>query len=80
MEQSIDLLVMPIAQSNIYNLDFFQSCFLKKLKSTKNWASKTVLGERVFLNRDEVNTPENHDVSLHGFLNGISSVVLILAI
>jgi len=33
---------------------FFNPVVFKKPKSTKNWASKAVLGERVYLNRDKV--------------------------
>ena len=32
----------------------------KKPKSTKNWASKAVLGERVWLNRKTISIPKNH--------------------
>ena len=43
---------------------FFNPILFKKPKSTKNWASKAVLGERVFLNRDNVPIPDNHNLSL----------------
>jgi len=36
---------------------FFNPVVLSKPKSTKNGASKCVLGERVYLNRDEVPLP-----------------------
>ena len=58
---------------------FFNPIFFKKPKSTKNWASKSVLGERVFLNRDKVKIPEYHKVAPN-ILNAISSVGMILAI
>ncbi len=32
----------------------------QKPKSTNNWASKAVMGERVWLNRKEVGVPEHH--------------------
>jgi hypothetical protein len=54
-------------------------CF-KKPTSTKNWASKAVLGERVFLNRDTVTIPDKHRIPLHGLLNCLSSIGTILAI
>lgn len=50
-------------------------CF-KKPKSTRNWASKAVLGERVFLNRDNINIPNHHKV-IPNILNLISSIGLI---
>jgi len=59
---------------------FFNPIMFKKPASTKNWASKAVLGERVYLNRDKVKIPAKHDIALHGLLNGISSIGLILAI
>lgn len=59
---------------------FYNPIFFKKPRSTKNWASKAVLGERVYLNRDNITVPEKHSIPLHGLLNGISSVGLILSI
>ena len=65
-------------------LSFFWMIFnpivFNKPKSTKNWASKAVLGERVYLNRDNIPLPEHHITPLHNILNGISSVGLLLAI
>lgn len=58
---------------------FFNPVFFKKPKSTKNWASKSVLGERVFLNRDKINILEYHKFAPN-ILNVISSVGMILAI
>jgi hypothetical protein len=59
---------------------FFNPVLFKKPKSTKNWASKAVLGERVFLNRDKIKIPEKHDIPLHNILNGLSSAGLLLSI
>lgn len=59
---------------------FFNPVVFKKPKSTKNWASKAVLGERVYLNRDKVPLPSHHNVALFNILNAISSLGLILAI
>lgn len=59
---------------------FFNPIIFKKPKSTKNWASKAVLGERVYLNRDQIKLPIHHDVPLHNILNGISSAGCVLAI
>ena len=50
-----------------------------KPKSTKNWASKAVLGERVWLNRKEVQVPEHHKV-LPNILSGVASVGMVLCI
>lgn len=58
---------------------FFNPIFFKKPKSTKNWASKSVLGERVYLNRDKVKIPEHHKVAPN-ILNAISSVGMVFAI
>ena len=58
---------------------FFNPIFFKKPKSTKNWASKSVLGERVWLNRDKVDVPKHHKTIIP-ILNLISSAGMILAI
>jgi hypothetical protein len=58
----------------------FNPVVFKKPKSTRNWASKAVLGERVYLNRDKVKIPDHHNVALYTILNGISSAGLILAL
>ena len=59
---------------------FFNPILFQKAKSTKNWASKAVLGERVFLNRDKIKIPQKHITPLHTLLNTISSLGLLLAI
>jgi len=59
---------------------FLNPIFFKKPRSTKNWASKSVLGERVYLNRDNVEIPDIHKTPLYAILNAISSVGLIIAI
>src|SRR5690554_7348734 len=46
----------------------------------KNWASKSVMGERVFLNRDNIHIPEIHDKPIHKILNLVSSSGMALAI
>ena len=58
---------------------FFNPIFFKKPKSTKNWASKSVLGERVYLNRDKIDIPEHHKL-LPKIVNSISSIGMILTI
>jgi hypothetical protein len=59
---------------------FFNPVFFNKSRSTKNWASKSVLGERVFLNRDNVEIPDIHKTPLYSILNTISSVGMVIAI
>lgn len=58
---------------------FFNPVFFKKPKSTKNWASKSVLGERVYLNRDVIDIPHRHKLTPK-ILNVISSLGMVLAI
>ncbi len=50
-----------------------------KPKSTKNWASKAVLGERVWLNRKEVEVPEHHK-KLPNILSIVASIGMALCI
>ena len=59
---------------------FFNPIFFPRPSSTKNWASRSVLGERVFLNRDTIKIPEIHTGGIHTILNLISSSGMILAI
>jgi len=59
---------------------FLNPIFFSAPKSTKNWASRSVMGERVFLNRDKIGIPEIHKGPIHNILNGISSVGMIVAI
>jgi hypothetical protein len=53
--------------------------FFPKPRSTKNWASKSVLGERVWANRKKIEVPRHHE-RLPGILNLISSLGMLLAI
>jgi hypothetical protein len=53
--------------------------FFQKPHSTDNWASKSVLGERVYLNRDKIAIPKRHQV-LPPILNTISGIGMIFAI
>lgn len=59
---------------------FFNPVFFNKPRSTKHWASKSVLGERVYLNRDNVEIPDIHKTPLYGILNAISFVGMVIAI
>ncbi|HUT22475.1 MAG TPA: DUF6653 family protein [Candidatus Bipolaricaulota bacterium] len=58
---------------------FFNPIFFPKPKSTNNWASKSVLGERVYLNRDKIAIPKHHK-SLPKILNAISFSGIILSV
>lgn len=59
---------------------FFNPVFFPKPRSTKNWASKAVLGERVYLNRDQIAIPPHHQAALYKILHAISSAGLLLTI
>lgn len=59
---------------------FFNPILFRKAKSTKNWASKSVLGERVFLNRDQIPIPKVHRSGIHSVLNSLSAIGMVLAI
>lgn len=59
---------------------FFNPILFNKPKSTRNWASKAVLGERVYLNRDKIAIPKHHVTPLINLLNIISFIGLVLAI
>ena len=45
----------------------------RRPKSMNGWASRGVLGERVWLNRDVVPVPEHHRVAPH-VLNGVTAI------
>ena len=51
----------------------------RKPKSTNNWASKAVLGERVWLNRKEVPVPKCHKI-LPNILSIVASLGMVLCI
>jgi hypothetical protein len=57
----------------------FNPVLFQKPASTKNWASKSVLGERVYLNRDTIDIPEHHKV-MPNILNGISFIGMLFAL
>ncbi len=59
---------------------FFNPIFFEKPLSTKNWASKAVLGERVYLNRDTIEIPDIHKTPLYSILKVVSSVGMVMAI
>ena len=51
----------------------------RKPKSTNNWASKAVLGERVWLNRKNIPVPEHHRL-LPNILSFIASIGMVFCI
>jgi hypothetical protein len=57
---------------------FLNPVLFSKPQSTDNWASKSVLGERVYLNRDQIAIPRHHQ-ALPPFLNAIAGLGMILA-
>ena len=59
---------------------YFNPVFFHRPISTRNWASKAVLGERIYLNRDQVPIPEHHDTGLLHLLNGIAGIGFFLSI
>lgn len=48
-------------------------------RSTDNWASRGVLGERVWLNRDKVPVPRHHRTAPH-VLNAVTAIGSVLVI
>jgi hypothetical protein len=58
---------------------FFNPILFRKPKSTDNWASKSVMGERVWQNRNKVEVPKQHRV-MPQILNVVSFVGMLLAI
>ncbi len=59
---------------------FFNPVVFQKPESTKNWASKSVLGERIYLNRDKVQIPDHHAVPLYHILSIVSIAGMLLVI
>ena len=51
----------------------------RKPVSTDNWASKAVIGERVWINRKQIPVPEHHRL-VPNLLNGISGLGLLFLI
>ncbi len=58
---------------------FFNPVLFSKPKSTNNWASKSVLGERVWKNRNKVPVPAHHETAPN-ILNVISLIGMLLSI
>lgn len=58
---------------------FLNPIVFKKARSTDNWASKSVLGERVWANRNRMPVPAHYGTALK-VLNGISALGMLLAV
>jgi hypothetical protein len=58
---------------------FLNPVFFRKPRSTRNWASKSVLGERVWMNRKNIAVPSHHG-KMPAILNMISSLGMLLCI
>ena len=71
------LCVIPAALSLTWM--FVNPLVFKKPRSTKNWASLSVLGERVWQNRKNIAVPERHLI-MPQICNLISSLGMLLAI
>ena len=69
--------LIPVAVSLVWM--FLNPVLFSKPKSTDNWASKAVLGERVWQDRDKVAIPEYHK-TMPLILNVISSIGMLLCI
>ena len=69
--------VFPFAIAMLWN--WFNPRLFDKPKSTDNWASKAVFGERVWLKKDEEPIPKRH-IGLPEFLNAVNTVGLFMAI
>ncbi|MBU7016096.1 MAG: hypothetical protein HXS44_01200 [Theionarchaea archaeon] len=69
--------VIPIITSLIWM--YVNPRIFPKPKSTKNWASKGVLGERVWIDRDKIPVPEHHKSlpNLLSAVGGIGSLIVV---
>lgn len=69
--------IIPIIISLIWM--YINPRIFPKPKSTKNWASKGVFGERVWLNRDKIPVPEHHKLlpNILNIINGTGSLIVV---
>ena len=58
---------------------FFNPVLFPRPASTRNWASKSVLGERIWMNRKRVPVPDHHR-RMPGLLNLISAAGMAMCI
>ncbi len=59
---------------------YYNPVLFKKPETTKNWTSKAVFGERIYLNRDKVALPAHHRTVLYPFLTAITSLGFVLSV
>jgi hypothetical protein len=59
---------------------FLNPLIFKRPATITSWASKAVLGEQIYLNRDQKPLPEQHQTPLFGILYGISAFGLMLTV
>ena len=69
--------LIPIALAVVWM--FLNPIAFPKAMSTNNWASKGVLGERVWANRNNIPVPEHHR-RVPNVLNSLAAVGMILVI
>lgn len=69
--------LIPIAIALLWN--WYNARLFSPPQSTDNWASKGVLGERVWINRHQVFIPTHHYTFPH-FLAGLAAVGSVIAI
>ena len=69
--------VLPIAAISVWI--WLNPRVFRRPASTQNWASKAVLGERVWLNRKEIPIPSHHNNAIRvlNVVTGLGSVSLI---
>ncbi len=63
--------LVPIAIALLWN--WYNARLFAPPKSTNNWASKSVLGERVWINRQQVPIPAHHR-TFPQFLTGLAAI------
>lgn len=59
---------------------FYNPVLFPKPKSTKNWASRAVFGEQIFMNRNRIELPEIHKSPIHKLLNLIAGTGLLITV
>ncbi len=59
---------------------FINPHLFNKPNTTKNWASRCVLGERVYLHRDKIDLPNHHKTPVLQIANMTAGVGLLLSI
>lgn len=72
--------LIPIAIALIWT--YINPRIFPKAKSTDNWASKGVLGERIWANRDKIEVPEHHKrvPTILNLIGGIGGIFVIWSV